>query len=75
MNDRLGVVAHQKLSASELILRVMQEKIKPLSRNELVALIPQYSDISIRRALSELREQERIKLIGKGPASKYTLNY
>lgn len=75
LNDRLGVVAHQKLSASELILRVMQEKIKPLSRTELVALIPQYSDISIRRALSELREQGKIKLIGRGPASKYTLNY
>lgn len=75
LNDRLGVVAHQQLSANELILRVMQEKIAPLSRSELVALIPQYSDISIRRALVELRKAGKIKLIGKGPASKYALNY
>lgn len=75
LNDRLSITAHQALSAKDLILRVMQEQLKPLSRSELVTLIPQYSDITIKRALVELRKEDKIKLIGKGPASKYVQNY
>lgn len=75
LNDRLSITAHQALSAKDLILRVMQEQLKPLSRSELVTLIPQYSDITIKRALVELRKENKIKLIGKGPASKYVQNY
>ncbi len=75
LNDRLSITAHQALSANDLILRVMQEQLRPLSKSELVTLIPQYSDITIKRALAELKKENKIKLIGKGRASKYIQNY
>lgn len=74
-DQRLSITAHQNLSAKDIILRVMQEKLGPVSRSELVGLVPQYSEATIKRALAELRHDNKIKLIGAGPSSKYILNY
>lgn len=74
LNDRLNLVQDKPLSATDLILTTLTQELKPLSRSELTALIPQYSDITIKRALSELKKSQRIKLIGKGKSSKYILN-
>ncbi|MCG0739755.1 Transposase [Lactiplantibacillus plantarum] len=74
LNDRLNLVQDKPLSATDLILTTLTQELKPLSRSELTALIPQYSDITIKRALSELKKSQRIKLIGKEKSSKYILN-
>ncbi len=74
LTDRLDVVQKKSSSAADLILKALVEELKPLSRNELNALIPQYSDITIKRALSQLKKSEKIKLIGKGRASKYIIH-
>ena len=71
LNDRLNLVQDKPVSATDLILTTLTQELKPLSRSELTALIPQYSDITIKRALSELKKSQRIKLIGKGRSSKY----
>ncbi|MEK2588991.1 hypothetical protein ABQ284_11900 [Lentilactobacillus buchneri] len=73
LNDRLNLVQDKPVSATDLILTTLTQELKPLSRSELTALIPQYSDITIKRALSELKKSQRIKLIGKGRSSKYIL--
>jgi hypothetical protein len=46
---------------------------KPLSRREISALVPQYSDVTIKRALINLQKTRQIKLIGQGRTSKYIL--
>ncbi|MFR4953452.1 MAG: hypothetical protein ACLUCW_05125 [Lactobacillus paragasseri] len=74
-NDRLNVTAHQPMSAQELVVKMMQEKLGPISKSELVTVIPQYSEPTIKRALAELKKQGKIKLIGAGPSSKYVLKY
>ncbi|KRM85798.1 Fic family protein [Liquorilactobacillus vini DSM 20605] len=73
LNDRINLVQGKPVSAADLILKTLTQELKPLSRSELAALIPQYSEITIKRALSELKKSQRIKLIGKGRSSKYIL--
>lgn len=51
----------------------LQQELKPLSRREISALVPQYSDVTIKRALINLQKTRQIKLIGLGRASKYIL--
>lgn len=72
-NERLGVTAHEPLSAQELIIKVLNEKLHPLSRHELSSFIPQYSEATIKRALNELRNKGKLNLLGKGRSSKYYL--
>lgn len=71
--DRIGVVNHQKLSPNDLIIKTIQQELKPLSKSELVSLIPQYSEITIKRSLIELQKLNKIKKIGKGKATKYII--
>ncbi len=73
LNERIGIVKHQKLSVRDLIIKTLHQELKPLSRKELVNLIPQYSDITIKRALVELQNQKKIQKIGQGRATKYGL--
>ncbi|EEI71849.1 hypothetical protein HMPREF0496_0912 [Lentilactobacillus hilgardii ATCC 27305] len=54
-------------------MSVLQQELKPLSRREISALVPQYSDVTIKRALINLQKTRQIKLIGLGRASKYIL--
>ncbi|APX71481.1 Fic family protein [Companilactobacillus allii] len=72
--ERIDTLEDQPVSASDLVLKYLQSELRPLSKRDLIELIPQYSEITIKRALSELREQSIIKIIGKGRASKYVLN-
>lgn len=60
-------------SPEELILARLQSSLKPLSRRELMALIPQYEESTIKHALAVLRQAGKIKLIGKARASRYVV--
>ena len=73
LSDRLNLVKKDKSNTVDLIIQALQQELRPLSKNDLVALIPQYSEVSIKRALAELRKQNRLELIGRGRASKYVL--
>lgn len=74
LRERVGIMERQPASATELIVRKLQQELKPLSRRELAGLIPQYSDVTIKRALATLRKQGQVRLIGAGRASRYVLN-
>lgn len=71
LQDRIGTINHQKLPVESLIIRTIQQELKPLSRKELVSAIPQYSEITIKRALVSLQKSGKIKKIGNGRATKY----
>lgn len=72
--ERIGIVHNPKqLRADKLILKTLQQQLRPLSRAELVELIPQYSQITIQRNLKKLKEEQKISPIGKGKNIKYVL--
>ena len=52
----------------------LRNSLKPLSRRELMNLIPQYGESTIKHVLAELRKKNIIKLVGRGRASRYTVN-
>ena len=56
-----------------MIIKSLQNSLKPLSKRDLMNLIPQYGETSIKHALAQLRRQGKIDLIGKGRASRYVL--
>ncbi len=74
LDERINIIEKIPDSASDLILHYLQDELKPLSKKELTELIPQYSEITIKRALADLRKQSLIKIVGKGRSSKYVLN-
>ena len=72
--ERIGIVHNpKKLKADKLILKTLQQQLKPLSRSELVELIPQYSQTTIQRNLKKLKDKGKIESIGKGKNIKYIL--
>lgn len=72
---RIGIV-HQslrKLDAKGLILKTMREQMRPLSVNDLVALIPRYSKTTVQRNLHALKQAGKIKMIGASRNTSYVL--
>lgn len=75
--DRMGLIhasSTKELSADKLILKTLQQQLRPLSRAELVELIPRYSQTTIQRNLHKLKQSKQIKMIGSGKNVKYVLN-
>lgn len=74
LENRLSLKQQGKeKSATALILNGLQSELRPLSKSELVSLIPSYSEVSIKRALITLQSDNQIQKIGAGRATKYTL--
>ncbi|CAK1244644.1 Fic family protein [Fructobacillus cardui] len=73
LNERITLSEQDKTSAEELILQTLQDQLKPLSKSELISLIPTYSKKTIERALLELREANKIQMTGAGRSTKYIL--
>lgn len=74
--ERIGLVhrSRKELKADQLILKTMNEALKPLSKSELVNLIPRYSQTTIQRTLHQLLLKKKIKKIGASRSTKYILN-
>lgn len=72
-NERLSIINRDDLPINELILKVLREALQPLSFKELANRIPQYSEITIRRALKSLRNDKKVTLVGQSRAAKYGL--
>ncbi len=73
LNERIDFTGDRTLDASEMIIKSLQNSLKPLSKRDLINLIPQYGETSIKHALAQLQRQGKIDLIGKGRASRYVL--
>ena len=52
---------------------MLRQALQPLSIKEINNLIPQYSEVTIRRALRKLQEGNKVNKIGKARATKYGL--
>lgn len=74
LNSRIDFTNDTEINPESLILTKLSNSLKPLSRRELMGLIPQYGETTIKHALATLRKKHKIKLIGRGRASKYKIN-
>ena len=74
LNTRIDFTNDTEKDPESLVLTRLRNSLKPLSRRELMNLVPQYGESTIKHALAELRKQEKIKLVGKGRASRYIVN-
>jgi Fic family protein len=72
-NERLNIVNQSDLPVDKLVLKTMRQALKPLSIKELTNMIPQYSEITIRRAIRKLRNNDKVIKIGEARATKYEL--
>ncbi|MFD1429368.1 Fic family protein [Lacticaseibacillus mingshuiensis] len=65
--------ATTKTSAVALIQTALEEALKPLSKRELMGLIPTYSEVTIARELNALLNEKKIVKVGQGRSTKYRL--
>ena len=72
-NERLNMVNQSDLPVDKLVLKTMRQTLRPLSIKELTNMIPQYSEITIRRAIKKLRTDDKVIKIGEARATKYKL--
>ena len=55
--ERMGLVHNSKeLSADKLIIKTLQQQLRPLSKMQLVEMIPRYSQTTIQRNLKKLKD-------------------
>lgn len=72
-NERLSMVNQSDLPVDQLVLKTIRQALKPLSIKELNNFIPQYSEITIRRAVKKLRDANKLEKIGQARLTKYGL--
>lgn len=73
LEERVDVTTETKLTVAQLIINHLKAQVKPLSKSELITLIPQFSQKTIERGLKNLRDENKIEIIGKGRSTKYIL--
>jgi len=74
LNDRMHPVEPaKKADASTLIINALKAELRPLSKRELMALVPNYGQSTIEHTLLALNKSQTIKKIGVGRSTKYVL--
>lgn len=63
----------QRLPADQLITRALQYELVPTTKSTLVELVPQYSQKTIERSLSQMVSDGLVKQKGKSRATTYQL--
>ena len=74
LDSRIDITGDTERDPESLLLSKIINSLKPLSRQELMNLVPQYGESTIKHALARLRKEGKIGLVGKGKASRYIAN-
>ncbi|MCH4169601.1 MAG: Fic family protein [Lactobacillus sp.] len=75
LSQRVKPTDTKKTTAPTLIENALQAELRPLSKRDLMALIPNYSQTTIERGLRTLMVQGKIEKLGQGRATKYALKF
>ncbi len=70
-DDRFRLIGQKELTSAERVFSVIQNSLKPLSKQDLAVLCPDISKRTVERALKTLQDSGKITHIGKGRATKY----
>lgn len=68
--DRLSLV-EQKLSATELVEKAIQNKIGTFTKNDILEEVPGIKRASVENALKELVKQKKIERLAGGRSTHY----
>lgn len=71
LDSRIDFTKDVEKSPETLVMARLSERPQPLSRKEIMSLVPQYGESTIKHVLADLRKSGKVKLIGRGRASRY----
>lgn len=74
LDSRIDFSRDAQIPSRDAVLNVLKSNLKPLSRHEIMNLLPQFSESTVKHTLAELRQANKIGLIGKGRSSRYIIN-
>jgi Fic family protein len=72
--ERFRLVHSKKVIAKNRIGDLISQSLEPLSKATLMTLAPEYSKITVERALASLVKEGRVQRIGVGRSTKYIKN-
>lgn len=70
-DSRFKLIAKKKLTSHEKVMQVFEKTLKPLSKGDILILLPILSQRTVERALKELQDSQKIKQIGSSRSTKY----
>ncbi len=70
-DSRFKLIVNKKLTSQEKVMQVFEKTLKPLSKSDILILLPTLSQRTVERALKELQDSRKIKQIGGGRSTKY----
>ena len=74
-SSRIELLTNNKLTKAERVRETIRNHTGPITKADIAALCPDISEITIERALAELKNNEDIIKIGGGRYTKYVWNY
>ena len=69
--DRFKIIQKEKIKSSDRVYEVINRSLAKITKADLITLCPEISKKTIERALNELLNNGRIKMVGAGRSSAY----
>lgn len=73
--ERTKLIEEKRVSKPDRITEEIKKHIGTITKAELLKIVPDVSQTTVQRTLTDLVKQEKIKKIGKGRYTKYTWNW
>ena len=73
--ERTKLIEEKKVSKPQRIAEEIKNHIGTITKGELLKIVPDVSQTTIQRTLTDLVKQKKIKKIGEGRYTKYTWNW
>lgn len=74
-SGRIELLTNAKLTKSDRVREIIRNHVGPITKAEIVMLCPDISEVTVERALADLKNAGLILKIGGGRYTKYTWNY
>jgi hypothetical protein len=69
--SRFRIVHDEKISSKDRIANLLQDSIIPISKADILTLLPDISKSTVDRGLWALMDESKVEKIGNGRAVKY----
>lgn len=73
--ERTKLIEGKKVSKPDRIAEEIQNRIGTITKAELLKIVPDVSQTTVQRTLTDLVKQQKIKKIGEGRYTKYVWNW
>lgn len=73
--DRTKLIEEKRIPKPDRIAEEIKNHMGTITKAELLKVVPDVSQTTIQRTLTELVRQEKVKKIGEGRYTKYAWNW